>query len=381
MNKRGQRETNGELGSFCVQCHAPMALRTGATTDGLNLETLPNHLQGVTCYFCHSVTGVQGTHNNPLTLANDGVMRGGITDPVENAAHLSSYSPYHDRRAPESSSVCGACHDVVTPNGYHLERTFLEWQQSIFGQPDRDSFMSCGDCHMNGRTEPIASGAGLPVRRRHKHLMPGVDIALTPFAGHAEHVAAVQEELDYALEAHLCMNEEEQLTIKVGNIGAGHSFPSGAAHDRRVWVEAIAYQNNAEVWSHGVVPVDVPLADAPTETPFSFFDHATDSNGNEALMLWEIESSEPNLLLAPDDLDLNSAFADQHQIRVFDLSQLDVDRVEIKVKMRPMSLHIIQSLIDSGDLAPQIREAIPTFTLKSTEVTWTRDDGYLCLPY
>ena len=34
MNARGQRETNGELGSFCVQCHAPMALRTGATTDG-----------------------------------------------------------------------------------------------------------------------------------------------------------------------------------------------------------------------------------------------------------------------------------------------------------------------------------------------------------
>ena len=66
------------------------------------------------------------------------------------------------------------------------------------------------------------------------------------------------------------MNEEEQLTIKVGNIGAGHSFPSGAAHDRRVWVEAICHQNNEEVWSHGVVPVDVPLADAPTETPFSF---------------------------------------------------------------------------------------------------------------
>ena len=50
MNQRGQRETNGELGSFCVQCHAPMALRTGATTDGLNLKTLPEHLQGVTLF-------------------------------------------------------------------------------------------------------------------------------------------------------------------------------------------------------------------------------------------------------------------------------------------------------------------------------------------
>ena len=29
MNERGQRETNGQLGDFCVKCHAPMALRRG----------------------------------------------------------------------------------------------------------------------------------------------------------------------------------------------------------------------------------------------------------------------------------------------------------------------------------------------------------------
>src|SRR6266581_6039630 len=29
MNKRGQRETSGALGSFCVKCHAPMAVREG----------------------------------------------------------------------------------------------------------------------------------------------------------------------------------------------------------------------------------------------------------------------------------------------------------------------------------------------------------------
>src|SRR3974377_1954713 len=27
MNKSGQRETNGQLGNFCVNCHAPMAVR------------------------------------------------------------------------------------------------------------------------------------------------------------------------------------------------------------------------------------------------------------------------------------------------------------------------------------------------------------------
>src|SRR3954470_24102059 len=49
MNRRGQEETDGALGSFCVGCHAPLALREGATTDGLNLAEVPKHLQGISC--------------------------------------------------------------------------------------------------------------------------------------------------------------------------------------------------------------------------------------------------------------------------------------------------------------------------------------------
>src|SRR4029079_17849485 len=32
MNKRGQRETGGALGTFCVKCHAPMAVELGLTS-------------------------------------------------------------------------------------------------------------------------------------------------------------------------------------------------------------------------------------------------------------------------------------------------------------------------------------------------------------
>src|SRR4051812_24617155 len=71
MNKRGQRETNGQLGAFCVNCHAPMAVREGATTDGLNLDQVPQKLKGITCFFCHTIESVTGTHDNPLTLASD----------------------------------------------------------------------------------------------------------------------------------------------------------------------------------------------------------------------------------------------------------------------------------------------------------------------
>src|SRR4051812_32874881 len=62
MNSRGNAETGGALGNFCVKCHAPMAVLEGQTTDGSNLDTLPNAMQGVSCYFCHSTVRVAGTH-------------------------------------------------------------------------------------------------------------------------------------------------------------------------------------------------------------------------------------------------------------------------------------------------------------------------------
>src|SRR5579871_5159599 len=69
MNARGQRETNGALGSFCVNCHAPLALRENATTDGTNLANVPSKLKGVNCYFCHTIDQVNGAHDAPVHLA------------------------------------------------------------------------------------------------------------------------------------------------------------------------------------------------------------------------------------------------------------------------------------------------------------------------
>ena len=73
MNARGQRETNGELGSFCVQCHAPMALRLGLTEDGLNLDELPAYTRGVTCFFCHTAEAVEGEVRGAVGIAGRAV--------------------------------------------------------------------------------------------------------------------------------------------------------------------------------------------------------------------------------------------------------------------------------------------------------------------
>ena len=82
LNALGQRDTEGDLGRFCVQCHAPVAVALGETEDGLNIQELPARSQGITCAYCHQITEVVGTHNNQLTWTRDGVMRGRLSKPV-----------------------------------------------------------------------------------------------------------------------------------------------------------------------------------------------------------------------------------------------------------------------------------------------------------
>ena len=87
MNLRGQRDTGGALGTFCVKCHAPMAVELGLTDR--RRASIPRSCRppprGITCYFCHDIKSVQDTHNNGLVLAGDQTMRGGLTGPVSLA--------------------------------------------------------------------------------------------------------------------------------------------------------------------------------------------------------------------------------------------------------------------------------------------------------
>ena len=94
MSERGQVETNYELGTFCVNCHAPLAVRLGLTTDGTNLSSLPAEVRGVTCYFCHNVANVEGTHNNPLALSDDVTMRNQPLPGPPNCLSTKSCSAY-----------------------------------------------------------------------------------------------------------------------------------------------------------------------------------------------------------------------------------------------------------------------------------------------
>lgn len=387
MNRRAQEETAGELGDFCVRCHAPVAVALGLTDDGLNLDSLPSSVQGVGCFACHGVEGVDGTHNGAVRLGTDGVLRGGLEDPREGAPHAAGYSELLDGNQPRSSDVCGACHDVTLPDGLELERTHQEWSRSAFA-PERatspEAVLTCAGCHMPQTNEPtVTPGAtsGEPRLGMHDHTTPAVDIALAPFpqtgdeafdrAVERDHRARVQAMLDTSLGVEVCVQalpgDTAAVFVTLENASAGHAFPSGAAQDRRVWVQLSARRGDELLFESGRVGPGEPVVSLQDDNLWLFMDHIFDADDSPTTHFWNAKRLESALIPAPTTLDPAARdFLNNHVTRRYprsrDASIPGVpDRVEVLVRVRPMGLEILDDLSRSGHLDRTIVEAAPTF--------------------
>ena len=382
MNARGQRETDGALGDFCIQCHAPMAVLEGATTDGLNIETLPESLQGITCYFCHSAKAVDEEHNNGLVIADDNIMRGSFSDPIDNDAHASAWSPLHDRTRTESAALCGSCHDIVTPNGVELERTYLEWKGSVYSHEDASVRLTCGQCHMDGRDGVAANVPGAPGRRVHSHMWPGVDLALhEDFPEKSAQRDAVESLLDTTLGATLCVYPDAAgalIEVTLENITAGHDWPSGAAQDRRAWLELSASGEGQSLLAFGGDAPDNPI-EYQDDLGWVLRDWLYDEQGESTHMFWETASIESALLPPPTTSDPSDpAYYDTHVTRTFVVDSMP-DHVDMAVHLRAVGYDVIDDLIASGDLDSAWRDAIPTYDMASTRLEWNEGDP-VCVP-
>jgi hypothetical protein len=393
LNKLGQEETGGQLGGFCVQCHAPLALQLGLTTDGTNLADVPQWAKGVGCYSCHNVVEITGTHNNPLRLAMDQTMRGGLRDPVESPAHLSGYSPLIDAESQDSSAMCGTCHDIVTPAGVHLERTFVEWQETIFAQPDPRRHVSCASCHMIVSTDVIAEGPGLdvPLRPfgRREHTFAGIDVALTPWPEMEAQRAAISRDLRGALLPRLCVQPVDagRILYRLDNIGTGHMFPTGATADRRAWAEVIAYDDqNQVVFSSGVIPMNDPYTD-PEELAdpnlWALGTPARDANGQPTELFWRVaQIDHPGTLLPPavttDPQDPRFYHAVERAFPVAGLLP-SIRRVTARALIRPVPYALVEDLMASGHLTIDVRPQIPTHVIEGSVLEWNvGDESCVC---
>jgi hypothetical protein len=378
MNARAQE---AGVGDFCVNCHAPMAVREGRLPDGDpgRIAEAEKHLRGVTCYFCHNVAAVEGEHNAQLRLANDLTMRGGIRNPVKTGgAHRSAYSKLMDRNAPESATACGACHDIVTPKGVHIERTFKEWKGTLFANFERDGAATCAACHMSTQDDTvIADAPGAPQRpERHIHTFPGVDLALTEFPNSDTQRKDIQKELDNTLLGDICVAQQGPsfaIAITLDNVGAGHSWPSGAAQDRRAWVEVIAYQGDTILYQSGA---EGQSAETDPDL-LQLRDGAFDENGEPAHMFWDIASTKNDcgdpsrvgcmIPGAPTALPSERGFGDEHlpwrRYPAATLATGTPDRVTMRLRLTPVGFDVLDDLIASGHLDPAIRDKMQTFSI------------------
>jgi|GEM_PF-1008542 len=374
MNKRGKRETKGELGDFCIKCHAPMAVKLGATTDGLNVDELPRHLKGVTCIYCHSVTNIKDDHNAAIDISVDAILRGGLAKPLATGAHKMEYSALHDGGHLDSSKMCGTCHDIVTPRGLHIERTFKEWRDSLFSSEQLGKSSSCSSCHMHTDFGKAANVSGAEIRKVHAHDFPGVDLAVTEFPERATQRKHVQEDLDPTVLAQLCVEvtatTQTRVEVFLQNVSAGHSFPSGASADRRLWVELIASKGDKTIWSSGVVKDDEAVADKGPSV-WLLRDTLRDKKYKEVHMFWEAEKTDSQLLPAPPkDTKTGPEAAETRKYRTYVLPSKP-DSLKMRLRLRPIGLDVLNSLVKSGDLDPKHVKSHPTFDLAGGALNWT----------
>lgn len=376
MNQRGQRETNGALGDFCVRCHAPLAVALGGTTDGSNLASLPRELRGVGCIACHQIDAIDALHNGSLRFAEDGAMRGGLRRPAPTPAHDSSYSDLVDGNAPASSDACGACHDVVLPSGVAVERTYAEWSTTIFARAD--THISCAGCHMFPRH--AAAAVGGPQRVVHDHSFPGADGALTQWPDRDVQRSLVERDLAGSITGKLCVQPNGGGVIAdviLDNVQVGHAFPSGVTHARRAWVELVAERQGVVTQTVGSFAPGAVVRAADDPSVWILGSRFFDDTQREVQFAWETQTIESELLaptvtLSPDEPGYFHARTRRWQLFG------NPDTVRLAVHLQPIGLDILDDLIASGDLDAAVRDAMPVFAIAGARRTWRIADGYGC---
>lgn len=386
MNARAQRETNGAIGGFCVQCHAPIALRLGVTKTGLDLTDASAADRGITCYFCHSVDAVNAANDDPLHLASDGVLRAGISDPVETPAHASMYSALHDQQQIGSASLCGACHDVtLTSSQLPIEQTFAEWKTTIYADDTPAALLTCGGCHMPGTQGTAASPPNVvPTRTVHAHSVPGVDVALIPFPEADAQASMVQTSLDPVVTTSLCVQQPDAggtVSVTLDDAFVGHAWPTGAVHDRRAWVELVATSSGQTVFTSGVVPNDQTSVETIGDPNLWLLKETLlDANNDEVLFMWQATSVRPSSLPPAVTNDPSDPRYVHSVTRTYPVPTT-ADDVKIRVRILPVAVEVIQALIQSGDLDASYLAKLNALTLSGTQLEWNLAvNGYGCVP-
>ena len=223
------RQTGGQRRDFCLSCHFPVASSTGrirqipAPLDWQSFSGIEN--EGVTCDFCHTISGKENLGKNISVGAYVYPHVG--TTAVKYGRDADAQSSYHRTEVSSfltSAELCAVCHKFQHPvMGTEVQDTYREWLKS----PQSRQGIRCQDCHMSAYAGTTAVG-GKERKDIHAHVFTG---------GHSEMVKkAATITVSGKVESG---KEGQQLTVmgKVSNSGAGHLIPTGIPGIREMWLE------------------------------------------------------------------------------------------------------------------------------------------------
>lgn len=360
LNEIGQERSNGQLGSFCTDCHSPIASRLGEVPPNTPEASLSKLARaGVSCDVCHKAESWRPGHAIDGFRLDDAQI-GTIQDPMPNGFHSSRYDADFSR-----SGVCEGCHDIVNPLGVRVERTSTEHDASLY--PGQGIF--CQTCHMLTYTGQAAIGA--PERGNlHRHTMAGVDVPLTDFPGRDKMIELVEHQLTRSITltvnapTEATRSENLRILVDVFNTNVGHSIPSGSVFERQMWVEVIARDadTDEELYSSGTLDPNGDLLDENSEfvksgdmqpdLELALFNGIPKKNGETTSFFWE--AHEIVFRLIP-------ALEGRTSIYNIPAQQLEgVDRITLAVRVlfRAFPPHFLRKI----DL-PELVERVPQFTM------------------
>jgi hypothetical protein len=254
---------------------------------------------------------------------------------------------------------------------------------------------------MQSSNDVIADKPGLNVPLRpngfHEHLWPAIDQATTPFPEMDVMAAGIQRDLDPALtivgptplggtigQGGICLPPTNILTVRMDTRGTGHAWPTGAAQDRRAWLEVIAYDAmNNVVFSSGVVPPDKDPEAISDPNLVGFWDRTMQTDGTPAHFFWDVASEQSQLLKPPITLDQNSPAFDHSTTAMFGLGAIatQIDHITARVRIRPFNYAQLQLLVQSGDLDASIAASITTLDIAGSLRHWTRSLANANVPF
>lgn len=226
----------------CIACHAPIA---AIKSKGklVAREQVDPRMSGVTCDFCHTITGYTGTSpKNGNYISEPGEEKLGPFKQKSNWHHV--YSELHTK-----SEFCAICHNAVNRHGLEIKSTYTEWKDSSYAKDG----IQCQDCHMNkdgflidgkanyesGKAAFMTLGKAPERSKLYTHRFPGA---------HSKTQIAEALELEIGMvKQTVAPGDKITFNVLVNNAKTGHKMPSGSAELRLLLLDVRAKIGNMAV--------------------------------------------------------------------------------------------------------------------------------------